>query len=567
MQALGSFLDFLDSFLGSSIWFPFVLLGVGIWFTFYLGFPQLRYFPRAWRVLSGKETPADSVGDTSHFQALSTALSGTVGTGNIGGVAFAIFLGGPAAIFWMWATAFIGMTTKFVEVTLSHKYRITDDAGKMAGGPMYFMERRLNMKWLAIIFAIATLFSTLGSGNLPQSNNLAEGLHTSFSIPNWITGAVLATLLGLIIIGGIKRIANFASSVVPFMGTVYVIGAVAVILTNADQIIPSFGAIFSSLFSGSAAIGGFLGASFAFAFTKGVGRGLFSNEAGQGSAPIAHASAKGESPVSEGLVSLLEPFIDTLIICTLTALVILSSGVWLEKFQNDFENTAIQIVEGSYDESRVGDVEQLNAFLSNRDSQIKEYTGVMSVNVGVIQNDDLTVLHNRSIAENVNMYSGGKLYTGDVQVNSGNIVGAWSGDENQPDPLSYSMDGKSLIHSVNLTAEAFKTSFLGDFGQYTVTITLVLFAFTTAVAWSYYGDRAVVYLSNGSTKYLLWYRIAYTVIFFCGTILDTGLVWKFSAVTLIFMALPNLFGITLLSGEMRATTKEFFRKDKSRDAA
>lgn len=553
LQVFSDVLDLLDSFLGGHPWFAFALLGVGIWFTLYLGLPQLRHFPRAWRILAGKETPADSPGDTTHFQALSTALSGTVGTGNIGGVALAIFLGGPAAIFWMWATAFIGMTTKFVEVTLSHKYRIKDEKGEMAGGPMYYMERRLNMKWLAVIFAVATIFSTLGSGNLPQSNNLAVGLETSFSIPTWITGALLAVLLGLIIVGGIKRIATFASSVVPFMGVVYVIGAFTVILTNFDQILPSLGSIFSHVFSGSAALGGFLGASFAFAFTKGVGRGLFSNEAGQGSAPIAHASAKGESPVSEGLVSLLEPFIDTLVICTLTALVILSSGVWTQKFDNEFELSALEIVQGTYEDGNQEHAQALvRHFSAPTAGWADRFDGSLDVVDGVIQDSNVTVIHNRSIAEEYQVFKkhlegGAQLHSGPVEIVNGRL-----------DP-GYVMRGKSLIHSVALTSEAFRASIFGDFGPHIVSITLVFFAFTTAVAWSYYGDRAVVYLVG--VNYLLLYRIAYTLMFFIGAILDTTLVWKISAVTLILMALPNLFGITLLSKEMKSTSNEFFKRE------
>ena len=550
LQTFGDFLDLLDSFLGGHPWFAFALLGVGIWFTLYLGLPQIRHFPRAWRILAGKETPADAPGDTTHFQALSTALSGTVGTGNIGGVALAIFLGGPAAIFWMWATAFIGMTTKFVEVTLSHKFRVKDEKGEMAGGPMYFMERRLNMKWLAVIFAVATILSTLGSGNLPQSNNLAVGLETSFSIPPWITGALLAVLLGLIIIGGIKRIASFASSVVPFMGTVYVIGALTVILTNLDQILPSLGSIFAHVFSGSAALGGFLGASFAFAFTKGVGRGLFSNEAGQGSAPIAHASAKGESPVSEGLVSLLEPFIDTLVICTLTALVILSSGVWTKKFDNEFELSSLEVVQGTYVDGNQEHAQSLVKHFSNPSAGwVDRFDGTLTAEDGVIQDSDITVIHNRSIAESFQVYShdlgqGEQLHTGPFEIVNGRLA------------PGYSMRGKSLIHSVALTSEAFRASVFGDFGPHIVSITLVFFAFTTAVAWSYYGDRAIVYLFG--VNYLLAYRLAYTLMFFIGAILDTSLVWKISAVTLIFMALPNLLGITLLSKEMKTTATEFF---------
>ena len=556
MQAIGDFLDYLDSLLGSALWFPIVLLAVGVWFTFYLGFPQLRYFARGWRILLGKESRSDAEGDTTHFQALSTALSGTVGTGNIGGVAFALFLGGPAALFWMWATAFIGMTTKFVEVTLSHKYRVKDDKGEMAGGPMYYMERKLNMKWLAVIFAIATIFSTLGSGNLPQSNNVAQGLEASFSIPPWATGLVLSGFLALIILGGIKRIANFASRVVPFMAAIYLVGAFAVISMNLDQIGPSFMAIFSSIFTGSAAVGGFLGASIAYAFTKGVGRGLFSNEAGQGSAPIAHASAKADDPVPEGLVSLLEPFIDTLVICTITGLVILSSGVWTEKFENHFERSSTEFIAGTYSDSNPQHVEQLRAHLGlspPSGDAIITYEGPISVENGVIQDTDITVIHHRSIAEDVRVSLHGEPYTGVVEVANGML------------PVEYSVSGKSLIHSVALTAEAFKRGFFGDFGQYTVTITLVLFAFTTAVTWSYYGDRAIVYLFG--VKYVFAYRLVYTIIFFLGTILETSLVWKFSAVTLVLMALPNLVGITLLSRDMKQTTREFFQNGDKTDKA
>ena len=191
-MSLTDFFELLDGYLGSAAYFPIALLGVGVFFTLYLGFPQVRFFKHGWKVLLGKYAKDDDPGDTSHFQALSTALSGTVGTGNIGGVAFAIYLGGPAALFWMWATAFVGMTTKFVEVSISHKYRKEDEKGFMAGGPMYYMEHGLNMKWLAVFFAIATVISSFGSGNMPQANNMASGIETSFAIPSYVTGAILA---------------------------------------------------------------------------------------------------------------------------------------------------------------------------------------------------------------------------------------------------------------------------------------------------------------------------------------------------------------------------------------
>lgn len=553
MAVFESLISFLDGWLGSAVYFPFLLLGVGLFFTLYLGFPQIRFFKHAWGVLRGKYTSGDPPGDTSHFQALATALSGTVGTGNIGGVAFAIYLGGPAALFWMWATAFLGMTTKYVEVTLSHRYRVKDDAGRMAGGPMYYMERGLNMRWLAIFFAVAVVVSSFGSGNLPQSNNMAAGIEASFGVPTWISGAVLAILLGMVIIGGIHRIAVVAASIVPAMGIFYAIGALAVALSNAEQILPSFAAVFSNAFSGSAATGGFLGATFAYAFNRGVNRGLFSNEAGQGSAPIAHASARTDEPVSEGMVSILEPFIDTLLICTLTGLVILSSGVWTQKFQTEFSTFDTEFIAGSYSEADSQQVAQLFAHLSivaPADDPVKAYSGTLQVVGGVASPAGYTVIHNRSIAEAVRFASNGVPFTGAVEVLDGQVT--------TPD---ISLRGRSLLHSVPLTAEAFKQSFLGDFGQYVVTIGLVLFAFSTALAWSYYGDRAVTYLFG--LRWVTAYRTVYVLGFFAATIVDTSLIWLISAVTLTLMTIPNLIGLMLMRTEVKSLTRDYWDRFKS----
>ena len=549
MDALSDILGALDGILGSSPWFPFVLLGVGLLFTLYLGLPQVRFFRHAWRVLLGRETRSDAPGDTSHLQALSTALSGTVGTGNIGGVALALHLGGPAALFWMWMTAFVGMATKFVEVTISHKYRITDDRGQIAGGPMYYMERGLGArfgerwKWaakgMAVLFAVATVFSTLGSGNMPQSNNMASGLETSFGIPPWLSGGALAILLGLVIIGGIRRIATVATAIVPTMGVIYALGATAVIVTNADAILPSFAAVFSNAFSGSAAAGGFLGASFAYAFTKGVNRGLFSNEAGQGSAPIAHASAKTDEPVAEGMVSLLEPFIDTLVICTLTGLVILSSGVWQEKFDTEFASFDTQFVAGAWSDQDAGHVDALFRHLGDGEgSEVTPASGTFAVADGrLLEAGAVTVLHNRSVAEDVRFHQDGVPYSGEIRLVDGELT------------TDVAVKGRSLLHSVPLTAEAFKRSFIGEYGQYAVTVGLMLFAFSTAIAWSYYGDRSMTYLFG--TASVLPYRVFYVLAFFLATIMDTSLVWLISAVTLVLMALPNLVGIVLFAPEIR----------------
>lgn len=543
MDAISTALNFVDGWLGSAAWFPFALLGMGLFFTIYLGFPQLRYFRHAWGVLGGKYSHADDQGDTTHFQALSTALSGTVGTGNIGGVALAIFLGGPAALFWMWATAFVGMTTKFVEVSISHKYRKTDDDGKIAGGPMYYMEHGLNMKWLAVFFAVATVISSFGSGNMPQANSIAAGLEASFAIPMFVTGGVLAVALGLVIVGGIRRIAAVAAALVPLMAILYAVAALAVAISNFENILPSFVSIFADAFTGSAATGGFLGATFAYAFNRGVNRGLYSNEAGQGSAPIAHASARTKEPVAEGMVSLLEPFIDTLVICTLTGLVILSSGVWQQKFENRFSATDTLLINGQYTDADSADVQSLFAFLNNEDSNVSPMNGTLTVVAGRISDGDMTILHNRSVAEDVRVEAGGAPYSGRLTVAEGAIV------------EDVELRGKSLLHSVPLTAKAFRTSFLGVLGEYAVTVGLVLFAFTTAVAWSYYGDRAITYLVGA--RWVMPYRAVYVLGFFSATVIDTTLVWLLSYVTVALMTLPNLIGIFLMRREVKQMSEDY----------
>ncbi|MBV34274.1 MAG: sodium:alanine symporter family protein [Rickettsiales bacterium] len=560
IETIKNGLDYLDGFLGSADYFPFLLIGVGLFFTIYLGLPQVRYFGQAIRIVKGKYSKSSDPGDTSHFAALSTALSGTVGTGNIGGVALAIFMGGPAAIFWMWVTAFLGMTTKFVEVTLSHKYREKTEDGTMAGGPMYYMEKKLNMKWLAVIFALATIISSFGTGNMPQINNIAQVMNDTFLIPNWITGVVLAILLAMVIIGGIKRIAKVAERVVPFMAVLYVIGALLVIIYNYQNILPSFSAIIGSVFSGSAAVGGFLGASFAYAMQRGVNRGLFSNEAGQGSAAIAHSAAKGKEPASEGMVSLLEPFIDTLIICTLTALVILSSGVWKDKHQNTFDRNDMIFVAGEYSDSNENDVKQLQIFLdrkTEKTSEVKRFNGSISIQDGVAISDGFTLINARSIAEDVTYHQ----YE-DESLKSTPITGELTVKDGRLENPEIVVEGKSLLHSASLTAEAFTRGFLGENGKYIVSLGLLLFAFTTAIAWSYYGDRAVTYLFGSKGVHV--YRVFYVAMFALAAVVDTTVVWALANVAIVMMTIPNLIGIMLLHKDMKKTVKDYwsdFRKE------
>ena len=551
MEGLYSFLVILDGFLGGAGWFPYVLLGVGLFFTIYLKFPQIRFFKHAWQVVTGKFDKESDPGDTTHFRALTTALSGTVGTGNISGVAFAIFLGGPAALFWMWVTAFLGMTTKFVEVTLSHKYRVKTEDGTMAGGPMYYMDRRLNMKWLAVAFAIATVVSSFGTGNLPQSNGIAQSIEATFGFEPWAVGSVLGILLALVILGGIQRIAAFTARVVPVMAVIYLIGALAVIFANVENIIPSFTAVVKDAFTGSAAAGGFLGASLAYAFNRGVNRGLFSNEAGQGSAPIAHAAAKTKEPASEGMVSLLEPFIDTIIICTVTGLVILSSGVWKEKHENVFDRSDMLFVQGQYDDSDQADVDKLYGYLNDVEgNEITAYTGSITVVNGTAVSDGFTLLNSRSVAEDVKYNIGSEdLFTGTLKI-----------EEGKPVRDNLEVSGKSLVHSAALTTIAFTRGYFGNFGQYIVSIGLMLFAFSTAIAWSYYGDRAMTYLLG--PRSVMPYRVIYVAGFVWAAVSDTTLVWALSAVAIVVMTLPNLFGIVLLCKEMKETVDDYWSRHK-----
>ena len=559
MQKFHALLNQLDAYLGSHNWFLFLLLGTGLLYTFYLGFPQIRYFRHSIRVVRGKYDRKSSKGDTSHFQSLTTALSGTVGTGNIAGVALAIHLGGPAALFWMLITAFLGMTTKFVEVLLSHKYREFDDKGYVAGGPMYFMKKRLNLTLsngkviktgvvLGVIFAFATILSSFGTGNLPQINSISTSLLASFGIPLWITGAVLAIILGLVIVGGIKRIAKVTERLVPIMAIVYILGALSVLIANSENIIPAVTSIFTEVFSGTAVTGGFLGASLRFAFTKGVGRGLFSNEAGQGSAPIAHAAAKAEEPVSEGMVAILEPFIDTIVICTITGITLLSSGAWQEKFDNKFQTADTIFLEGEYNERKTEDVAILSNFVKTG-SGAKLFTGTVEVINGKISGG-VTVLHARSVAEEVVFLRNNELINENIKITNGHYNDA-----------SVNIRGKSLLHSAKLTTMAFNKGILGNAGQYIVSLGLLLFAFSTAISWSYYGDRAVTFLWG--TKAVIPYRIVYIAGFFLASFTDTTIVWAVSAITIVLMAVPNLIGILIRFKEVKESIADYWRKYKT----
>jgi AGCS family alanine or glycine:cation symporter len=347
LDVLSRVIDWYNNYIGVYA-VLLMLIPTGVYFIIRLKFLNVTQLWHSIQIVAGKYDKKGDAGDVNHFKALTTALSATVGTGNIVGVSLAIYLGGPGAIFWMWVTGFLGMILKYTECTLSHKYRSFNSDGTVSGGPMYYMRKGIAeiynapvfAKVLAIVFALATITCSLGTGNMAQSNSMTQVFHTSYELPEmvsmfgfsfnskYITATIITGLVLLVIIGGIKRIADVTSRLVPFMAIVYFISALVVILIMIDQVPAAFALIVKSAFTGTAATGGFVGSTFLLTILWGVRRGLFSNEAGQGSAPIAHAAAKTEYPAREGLVASLEPLVDTLIICTLTALVIILTGAW-----------------------------------------------------------------------------------------------------------------------------------------------------------------------------------------------------------------------------------------------
>lgn len=422
------------------------LVGSGIFFTIYFGFPQLRFFRHAIEIISGKYDNPKDKGEISHFQALCSALSATVGLGNIAGVAVAVSLGGPGAIFWLWVAGFIGMCTKFTEVTLSVKYRDIEDDGTVHGGPMFVIKNALSKKFypVAWIYAFFVILSSFGAGNMFQSNQMSSVLKSSAGIPEWASGLVFCFGASLILIGGIKRIGKVTEKLVPIMVGVYFIGALIIVLSLFENVPDMFMQIFSGAFAGTAAVGGFAGAAFKDVVIMGIRRATFSNEAGMGSSAMAHSAAKS-TPIQEGIVALLEPFIDTIVVCTITALAVL-------------------------------------------------------------------------------------------------LTGAWS----QPG-----------IAGSEMTAVAFET-IMGPIGRWIVTLTVTLFAFSTIISWSYYGEQGVTFIAG--SKYIPHYRWIFIGFIFIGSIAQLHVVLNVSDAVYGLLALPNLFACYMLLPKVKEALNEYKEK-------
>ncbi|MEL7367651.1 MAG: sodium:alanine symporter family protein [Myxococcota bacterium] len=557
MEALATLVDSLNGFIWSTPaelpWLVVLLLGTGLFVTARLGLIQVRKLGHAVKVVAGKYDDPNDHGDITHFQALSTALSATVGIGNIAGVATAIHYGGPGAIFWMWLTAFFGMALKYSECTLAVHYRVFDDDGFASGGPMYYMERGLGPNWrpLAVLFAGAAAICSFATGNMNQANTVAVSATTEFGVPPWIVGLFVAVFVGAVILGGIRRIASVSSTLAPSMAALYVAGALVILVLNADKIPGAFMLIVSSAFNPAASVGGSVAGIISVTLLWGVKRGLFSNEAGQGSAPIAHAAAKTDEPVREGAVAMLEPLIDTLIICTMTALVIIATGVWDEKHPGQLRLGEVKTVPTSLMPSEAKTEYERITTAMTRVSE--EKPSALKVDVDAGRQSTVTFIGRDGIVEDVVLKQNGQPFTGVLSYDpmAGTIM---------PDDLQ--VHGNMLQNSSALTALAFKRGLspITSGGNYIVTLCVFLFALSTMISWSYYGDRCVTYLFGAS--YVFAYRLIYVGFSFLGCILALEVVWSFGDLALGIMSIPNLIAVLLLSPKLVEITRAYFNKYK-----
>jgi alanine or glycine:cation symporter, AGCS family len=527
------------------------LLGTGLFLTFRLGFIQLRRLGHGFAVTSGKYDDPNEPGDVSHFQALSTALSATVGIGNIAGVAIAIHYGGPGALFWMWMTAFLGMATKYTEVTLAQKYRaVKTDVdpekweGSVSGGPMYYIERGLGpqWRWMAIMFAALLAITAFLTGNAIQANTLADTMSTSFGVPVWITGLLSALIVGAVIMGGITRIGAVTGVLAPLMAAVYVGGALIVLLLNAGDVLPAFGLIFREAFNPSAGIAGTGIGAILMTMMWGVRRGLFSNEAGQGSAPIAHAAAKTDEPVSEGVVALLEPFIDTIVICTMTGLVVVLTGVWSAKHPQP-------LTLSGGDSSWM--IEEADSNVARGVAAPPEFRVEDGVPVVAGVGEPKFAWHDAPVDTFYTDVAQTLPFTG-VIVPSRGVAIAGDGTE------LTNLYGNAVETGAPLTMMGFEKGLPGTFGRFIVIIGVLLFAISTAISWSYYGDRSAQYLFG--SRIIMPYRFVYVVMHFVGAVLPLASVWALGDVFLGIVILPNLLALLLLSGQVKEMTDSYFER-------
>ncbi|MDA0330199.1 MAG: sodium:alanine symporter family protein [Gemmatimonadetes bacterium] len=522
-----------------------LLLGTGLYLTVRTGFVQIRRLGHGFAVITGRYDDPDDPGDVSHFQALTTALSATVGIGNIAGVAMAIHWGGPGALFWMWVTALLGMATKYSEVTLAQKYRITDEVGTVAGGPMYYIERGLGPAWkpVAIFFALMLGFTAFFTGNAVQANTVSDQMSSTFGIPMGVTGAITAAIVAAVILGGIGRIGKVTAFLAPFMAAIYVTGGLIVILLNIGALPGAVGTVFAEAFNPQAGVAGVGAGVFVVTLMWGVRRGLFSNEAGQGSAPIAHAAAKTDEPVSEGVVALLEPFIDTIVICSITGLVIVMTGMYDQRFPTELtlgggDITYTAMTEGNRYQGTDAPAEI--SIVNGRHTT----TGVGAA---------LVSWHEASVEPLYSDADRTRLFTGTVFPGRGEAVAS--------DGTTYtSLYGDAVENGAPLTAAAFRAGLapIGDWGHFIVVFGVLLFGISTAISWSYYGDRCAHYLFG--QKAVLPYKAVFVVAHYLGAVLPLAVVWALGDVALAIVIWPNLIALLFLTPVVVEETRSYFER-------
>ena len=539
--------SFGPSVAGESI--PFIviaLLGTGLFLTVRLRFLQFRRLLHGFAVTSGRYDDPTEPGDVSHFQALTTALSATVGIGNIAGVAIAIHFGGPGALFWMWMTAVLGMATKYTEVTLAQRYRVieTDDSdkdvryGTVSGGPMYYIERGLGPAWkpLGVFFATSLILTSFLTGNGVQANTVADVLAAEFGIATWMTGLVTSTIVFLVIVGGISRIGRVTSILAPLMATVYVSAALIVLAFHYQLVLPTLALIVQEAFNPSAGVAGTGAGLFVTTMMWGVRRGLFSNEGGMGSAPIAHSAARTDEPVSEGVVALLEPFIDTIVICSMTGLVLLVTGVWNEPVPTQLALSSGDI---TY-ESRHSSETVVTTITVQNGSPDADSTVQLAWHDVAVDRFFLDPDHREP-------------FTGVIEIENQVAVAA--------DGETYEqLYGMAVENGAPLTALAFQRGLapLGPWGHYIVILSVLLFAISTAISWSYYGDRCANYLLGA--RAILPYKILFILMHFAGAIFAFSTVWTLGDVALGLVTFPNLIALVLLSGSVSQLTRSYFER-------
>lgn len=522
-----------------------LLLGTGLYLTVRTGFVQLRRLGHGFGVTTGRYDDPDDPGDVSHFQALTTALSATVGIGNIAGVAIAIHWGGPGALFWMWVTAFLGMATKYSEVTLAQKYRTVDETGAVAGGPMYYIEKGLGSKWkpMAVFFAVMLAFTAFFTGNAVQANTVSDQMSSTFGIPPQIMGLVTVVIVGAVILGGIRRIGKVTAVLAPFMAAIYVLGALIIISMNLGALPAAFGRIVTEAFNPQAGVAGVGAGVFVVTLMWGVRRGLFSNEAGQGSAPIAHAAAKTPEPVSEGVVALLEPLIDTIIICSLTGLVIIMTETNTQRFpteltigSGDMAFTAVT------DENRWEGVDPPAEIRIDNGAHAATGVGVPVLSWHEVGVESLYVDTDQT-----------QLFSGVIYPTRGEAVA--------DDGTTYtSLYGNAVENGAPLTAAAFRQGLapLGDWGHMIVVFGVLLFGISTAISWSYYGDRCAHYLFG--QKAVLPYKALFLGAHYMGAVIPLAAVWALGDVALAIVIWPNLIALLFLAPVVAEETKSYFER-------